>query len=176
MTKKHRRRFLEILFMLAALVIAYGEAQKTQPPAMGKPDPVFAEVVDGDTLKIGENRIRLHGIDAPESRQKCRDEAGKPWPCGQQAKAALAARIGASPLFCHEKGRDSYARTLAVCFVEDIDLNRFMVENGWAVAYRAYSRDYAAAEGEAKSNRRGIWAGKFEMPRDWRKRQGIGSR
>ena len=134
------------------------------PPALSG----LARVVDGDTLDVERVRVRLHGIDAPESAQRCR-ASGRLWPCGQEATRALARRIGGRPVACEERDRDRYGRVVAVCTVAGRDLNRWMVAEGWAFAYRRYSRAYVAAESRARAARRGIWRGEAVAPWDWRR-------
>jgi len=127
-----------------------------------------ASVIDGDTIEIHGHRIRLHGIDAPESRQLC-EKNGEEYRCGQQASLALADMVGLSVIRCEPNGVDRYKRIIGVCFKADQDLNRWMVRNGWAVAYRRYSKDYVTDEESASSAGIGIWAGQFETPENWRK-------
>lgn len=127
-----------------------------------------ASVIDGDTLEIHGQRIRLFGIDAVESRQRCNRD-GQAWNCGKESAFALADRIGRSAIDCRGRERDRYGRLVAVCFKGAEDLNRWMVEQGWAVAYRRYSVDYVAAEEAARAARRGLWSSTFEMPWEWRK-------
>jgi len=128
-----------------------------------------ASVIDGDTVEIRGTRIRLHGIDAPESRQLCTRPSGQSWRCGQQAALALSDRIGRRSVSCVARDTDRYGRIIAVCSQDGIDLNAWMVTEGWAVAYRRYSLDYASAETEAQSAGRNIWSGTFVMPWDWRR-------
>ncbi len=128
-------------------------------------------VIDGDTLKIRGQRIRLHGIDAPESRQLCETAEGQRWRCGQQAALALADMIGRRQVNCTVRDTDRYGRFIAVCRQDGVDLNGWLVREGWAVAYRRYSRDYIRAETEARTARRNIWSGRFDMPWDWRRAQ-----
>ena len=128
-----------------------------------------ASVIDGDTVEIRGTRIRLHGIDAPESRQLCTRPSGQSWRCGQQAALALSDRIGRRSVSCVARDTDRYGRIIAVCSQDGIDLNAWMVAEGWAVAYRRYSLDYASAETEAQSAGRNIWSGTFVMPWDWRR-------
>jgi len=128
----------------------------------------IASVIDGDTIEIHGRRIRLFGIDAPESQQFCFRANGEPWRCGQHASFALADRIGRATLRCEPRDIDRYNRTVAVCFKGNEDLNRWMVANGWAVAFRRYSLEYVAAEDAARRSRFNVWSGSFEMPWDWR--------
>jgi len=128
-----------------------------------------ASVIDGDTVEIRGRRIRLHGIDAPEGRQTCTTAAGRTWLCGQRAANALADKVGQATVRCAVRDRDRYGRDIAVCSVGREDLNRWMATNGWAIAYRRYAQDYVADEERARRARRGIWAGRFEIPWDWRR-------
>ena len=129
-----------------------------------------ASVIDGDTIEIRGERIRLDAIDAPESSQPCPDAAGKQYRCGQKSAFALADMIGRSVVSCEPKGRDRYKRVIAVCFKAETNLNAWMVVQGWAVAFRKYGNDYIREEDEARLAGRGIWAGLFDMPWDWRAR------
>lgn len=149
--------------ILAALLLAEPVARAEGAPITG-----VASVIDGDTIEIHGTRIRLHGIDAPESRQECLLADRTPWRCGQQSAFALAERIGRAAIRCSARNRDRYSRIVAVCFKGSEDLNRWMVANGWAVAFRKYSLDYVAEEDRARRGRLGMWSGSFEMPWDWR--------
>lgn len=130
-----------------------------------------ASVIDGDTIEIHGQRIRLHAVDAIESRQRCTLPDGRAWNCGRDAARALADRIGRSPVSCEVRDVDRYGRAVAVCRQGGADLNAWLVRNGWAVAYRQYGRDYVAVEAEARAAGRGIWAAEFAMPWDWRRAQ-----
>lgn len=130
-----------------------------------------AHIVDGDTISIGETKIRLHGIDAPEMFQTCQNRRGTSYRCGQSSKDALQILIGPRLIRCKGKTYDLYGRLLAVCYSSGIDLSDEMVRQGWAMAYRAYSEDYVAAEIEAQNAKRGLWAGEFEPPWEWRRRR-----
>lgn len=127
-----------------------------------------ASVIDGDTIEIHGTRIRLHGVDAPERSQLCQHPSGKDWRCGQQASLALADRIGRTLVRCEPRDHDRYGRVIAVCFQGTDDLSRWLVSNGWAVAFRRYSLDYIAEEDTARTAGKNIWSGPFEMPWDWR--------
>lgn len=128
-----------------------------------------ASVIDGDTIEIHGQRIRLHGIDEPESRQLC-EQDGQKYRCGQKASLALADKIERTVVRCDKRGTDHYKRIIGICFSGEEDLNRWMVRTGWAVAYRRYSKDYVRDEDLAHQDRIGIWAGAFEMPSDWRRK------
>ena len=127
-----------------------------------------ARVIDGDTLEIQGERIRLHGIDAPESRQLCFID-GKPWQCGKDATTALAEKIAHQPVTCEDLGRDRDERIIGRCTVAGEDIESWMVVNGWAVAYRRFSLDYVEEEANAQAARRGIWASEFVKPWEWRR-------
>jgi endonuclease YncB( thermonuclease family) len=130
-----------------------------------------AGVVDGDTIEIRGAHIRLHGIDAPESRQVCNNANGEPWRCGQSAALALSNKTNGKIVQCFPRGQDRYLRTVAICHLDGEDIGRWMVAEGWAVAYRRYSMDYVAEENGAKERRVGVWSGPFEMPWEWRARR-----
>ena len=127
-----------------------------------------ASVTDGDSLKVSGHRVRLHGIDAPESAQTCRAD-GKPWSCGTAATSALRKRLAGRPVACEERDRDRYGRIVAICRIAGKDVNAWMVAQGWALAYRKYSTDYVPQERAAKAARRGLWRGAFVPPWDWRR-------
>lgn len=93
-------------------------------------------VVDGDTLEIHGTRIRLHGIDAPESRQLCDDAAGKAYRCGQRAALALSDKIGRRAVSCEPRDKDRYGRVVAICRAGSTDLNAWLVTEGLAITYR----------------------------------------
>jgi endonuclease YncB( thermonuclease family) len=129
----------------------------------------WAVPIDGDTIEIAGERVRLHGIDAPESDQECTDAAGFVYRCGEQATGALRALIDGQTVSCQQIDTDKYGRIVAVCRRGDVDLNAAMVREGWAVAYVEYATDYVAEEAQAKRDRRGIWGGKFIVPAAYRR-------
>ncbi|MFD2140248.1 thermonuclease family protein [Ancylobacter oerskovii] len=134
-----------------------------------------ASVIDGDTLEIHGQRIRLNGIDAPESRQLCRRAAGEPYRCGQLAALALADFVGLATVACEPTGRDRYKRVIATCEARGVDVGQWMVEQGRAMAFRRYSDKYVAEEVRASRARRGIWQGPFLPPWAWRAQAGENS-
>jgi endonuclease YncB( thermonuclease family) len=127
-------------------------------------------IVDGDTLVIDGTRIRLHGIDAPETKQTCQRD-GIDWLCGQEASKALRDYVGDTDLRCERLDTDRYGRMVARCYRPDgTDIGEWMVSNGWALAYRRYSIEYVDDETTAETAERGLWAGEFIEPWEWRRR------
>ncbi len=158
--------FRRVIFSGAAVVWV-----ALAPPVRAETISGIASVIDGDTIEIHGQRIRLHAIDAIESRQRCYRPEGKVWNCGKDASFALADRIGRTPVFCNVRDIDRYGRLVAVCSQDGEDLNAWMVANGWAVAYRRYGRDYVKQEDRARRTGLGIWASEFMMPWDWRRQR-----
>ena len=129
------------------------------------------KVVDADTIILNKEKIRLHGIDAPETEQSCYIEE-EAWPCGKKATEylkKLLEGVSTPSLLCKISSKDRYGRSIAVCYVGEININRNLVENGWALAYSEYSKDYIIYEKLASENKVGIWQGVFVEPWDWRK-------
>ena len=126
--------------------------------------------VDGDSLRPSEGGadIRLHGIDAPELGQRCENAQGRQYNCGTAARNHLRKLIGGRDVTCKTMDVDRYGRTVAVCRAGDTELNRQMVLDGWALAYRQHEHRYIGNEATARNNRRGVWQGRFERPGDWR--------
>jgi len=126
-----------------------------------------AEIVDGDTVKVGGLPVRLYGIDAPEGRQTCERNA-KTYACGKEATQALADLIKERPLQCEIVGKDGFGRVLGTCLAGDTELNAAMVRSGWALAFVKYSDRYTAEQGVAQTAQIGLWAGSFDKPWEWR--------
>ena len=126
-------------------------------------------VIDGDTLEMYGQRIRLHGIDAPESGQSCEDKNGAIYRCGQIAANEMASYVSGKIVNCKVTDRDRYGRLVAACYVNGEDVNERLVLAGWALAYKQYSRDYVPSEAQAKSNFLGMWQGQFVEPWEWRR-------
>jgi endonuclease YncB( thermonuclease family) len=134
-----------------------------------------ARVVDGDTLVInGETRVRLYGVDAPETKQLCTRPDGSAWTCGVSAGDALrdkVARAGGN-VHCVVLNQDRYGRDVALCDAGGDDLATFLVERGWALAYRAYGGSaFAKPEAAARDAKAGVWASAFTPPWEWRAQQ-----
>jgi endonuclease YncB( thermonuclease family) len=125
-------------------------------------------IVDGDTLAIGLTKVRLEGIDAPETDQVCINANGVRWTCGIDARDQLVAHVAGREIRCSSNGIGAYRRTLATCYLADEDLNAWMVQQGWALAYVQYSKAYVHAEEDARTQQRGLWQGAFIAPWDWR--------
>lgn len=122
-----------------------------------------AQVVDGDTLRLGAETLRLHAIDAPELGQICRDAEGRRWDCGQVARDALR-DLASGTIICEGRERDRYGRLVAKCFSGNRDLGAEMVRQGAAFAYPRFGEDYVALEKEALFAGLGVWQGEAERP------------
>ena len=138
------------------------------------------KVVDGDTVHIDNYKFRLEGIDAPEMRQQCKKESFKisffigftfykDYSCGRVSKEKLITKIDTTEIKCISSSKDRYKRYIATCYKGKTNLNQWMVRNGFAIAYRRYSKTYVSDEEFAKENKLGLWKGKFMEPEKWRK-------
>lgn len=152
-------------------------------PALAADVVGIPRIVDGDTVEISGTKIRLEGIDAAESDQLCLDARGARWACGIAARDALERHASGKVWTCRPKELDRYGRTVATCFAErdekgthnlrtlgGEDVDRWMVRQGWALAFVRYSQSYVAEEAAAREGRAGLWAGAFIAPWDWRSR------
>ena len=134
-------------------------------------------IVDGDTIHIGEYKIRLEGIDAPEMKQTCKLQYlklsflsfNKTYYCGVKSKEKLSKKINNKKITCKIFSRDQYKRYIATCYKNKTNLNKWMVRNGHAVAYLRYSKKYYRDENYAKKKGLGLWRGAFLRPEKWRK-------
>ena len=137
-------------------------------------------VIDGDTVHINSHKIRLEGIDAPEIKQYCKKPLlkfsaiigftiNKDYPCGLISKKRLIEKIKKSKIVCYSTSKDRYRRYIATCYLKNLNLNKWMVRNGYAVAYLRYSKQYLTDENYAKLEKLGIWEGTFTLPEKWRK-------
>jgi endonuclease YncB( thermonuclease family) len=129
-----------------------------------------AKVVDGDTIVVKGIPVRFAGIDAPETDQTCLDAAGRAFACGVAARQHLAELVGSSPVDCAISGGDAYGRALAACRAGDVDLQRRMVADGYALAFVHFSKAFVGEEAQARQAGAGLWAGAFVAPWDWRHR------
>ena len=128
-----------------------------------------ASVIDGDTIEIRGQRIRLFGIDAPEGGQTCQDAGGRTYRCGSERPRRLTTGSAAVRSTATPQDTDRYGRVVAICRAWGEDLNAWVAGLGWALAYRAYSMRYVPAEDHARARRAGMWAGEFMPPWEWRR-------
>ena len=129
----------------------------------------FPTVIDADTIRINKFKIRLEGIDAPELKQVCMKNNQRYF-CGKVSKIKLQEKIGKKKVSCILTSKDKYSRYLGVCYLERINLNKWLVRYGYAIAYRRYSKEYVKDEKFAKDNSLGLWSGSFIQPEKWRKK------
>ena len=127
------------------------------------------KIIDGDTIHLNNEKIRFTGIDTPELKQTC-NKNNEIIYCGIQARQLLINKIAKNKVNCVKEGKDQYKRTLAECFVNDLSLSRFLVREGYAFAYRKYSKKFIIDEDFARKNKIGMWSMQFEYPWDWRKK------
>lgn len=146
-------------------VVAVSGAASAASEVSGVP-----RILDADTIATGAYKIRLSGVDAPESDQVCLDAKGQPWNCGIEAREQLIKFSHDRIWSCNLVGKDRYGRQIGTCRVGNEDVSRWLVRNGWALAFRRYSTEYVSDEEVARNERRGLWAGAFIAPWDWRKR------
>jgi endonuclease YncB( thermonuclease family) len=142
----------------------------TPYPALAAEITGIPRVVDGDTVEIGQVKIRLSGIDAPETDQLCLDAKSEKWACGIAARDQLIRHSNGQTWECSTTGTDHYGRSLANCFVEGEDVSAWMVRSGWALSFVRYSHAYDADEVVAREAHAGLWSGAFIAPWDWRHR------
>tara|TARA_Y100000590_G_scaffold85716_1_gene95956 strand:+ start:712 stop:1227 length:516 start_codon:yes stop_codon:yes gene_type:complete len=162
-----------ILFSLSILITLQTASISNDKTILGK-----AKVIDGDTIKIDKKKIRLFGIDAPEKEQICKKvylsffifSFRKDYKCGEKSTLALKKKLKDKKVKCIlEKNKDKYKRNIGTCFVKNQDINKWLVRNGYALAYKRYSKKYVLEEQYAKENKLGIWKGTFIEPEKWRR-------
>ena len=158
------------LFFMAGLVFVSSLSTADPASRAGAVLAGPAVIVDGDTLEVAGRRIRLEGIDAPETAQTCGTASGEQWPCGRAATKALSQLIGTAEIACDVVGNDKYNRVLAVCYAEGQELNATLVATGSAWAFVKYSTRYVAEEDAARRAALGIWQGPAEPPWDYRRK------
>ena len=137
-----------------------------------------ANVTDGDTIKINDQKIRLFGIDAPETKQFCKEvylsflifNFKRDYKCGEKSTNALKKKIKDKKIRCLIQGKkDRYSRNIGSCYLKKQDINSWLVKSGYAIAYRRYSKKYINDEQYAEYNKLGIWQGTFMKPEKWRR-------
>lgn len=163
------------------MIIAFIFAAALQSTAPAVPLIGRATVIDGDTLEIRGQRVRLWGVDAPESRQSCQRNGGT-YRCGTEAARHLDSLINDRPVTCTPQGRpDRWGRLVARCEVTADcdpsegcktfrrDLAGWMVAAGWALDFPRYSGgEHAEQQHDAEQTRKGLWSGQFIAPWNWR--------
>ena len=154
-----------VLVLLASLLVSSAPSADLSGIAL---------IVDGDTITISGNKIRLSGIDTPEQNQTCR-KAGITWRCGYEATETLRNWTYTKEVRCVGDTKDLYGRLIANCFVDGYNVNARLVYEGLALAYRKYSKQYVPEEDKARAAKRGMWAGEFVAPWDWRKGKRLAS-
>ena len=163
MFKFKKRKVFSFFFALVILFVVLG---KTLTKKINNNE---IKIIDGDTIHIGKIKYRLHGIDSPEKDQLCKFN-NQTYLCGVESTNFLKLLIkDSNNVYCNEKSVDRYKRIVAVCFYDGKELNKIIVRNGWAIAYRKFSNDYVSDENYAKDNKLGIWRGSFSEPYLWRK-------
>lgn len=171
----NRIRFIDIVVAVVVVAIAFylyffppDKLTSLKEDAF-EPEKVLVihgqtQLSDGDSLYLNRRKVRLIGIDAPELHQLC-EKDGASYPCGEISKRHLATLINNNEISCTYTKTDKFGRLLGRCRTGEIDLNRQMVKDGWAVSYY----DYKQEEAEARRQKLGIWAGSFEWPHAWRR-------
>jgi len=152
-----------LLLVVAVATVGAARTCASQERISGR-----AKVTDGDSFEIRDRAIRLFGVDAPEGRQPCTRD-GREWACGEEAARRLRSLVGSGDVTCTRRDVDDYGRVVAQCSRGGVDLAAEMARSGLAVAYRRYSSAYVDEESEARAARRGIWAGEFTPPEQWRR-------
>lgn len=148
-----------IIIILGAVIMEYGFKEGTED----------YRVIDGDTIVLNGEKVRLKGMDAPEMKQICWDNTNKKIECGKMAKEKLKMIIGSNKVRCDIKGKDLYKRNLGYCYAGDINVNKEMVRRGYAVAYIQYDKSFVQDENVARKEKLGFWNGRFKNPQDWRR-------
>ena len=166
--RRRWRSIVFVVFLVAAWVVI--DAFDLNAPEMWSARGVNIVVRDGDTLRIGDADVRLDGIDAPEYVQICKDGSDKDWPCGKAARTALANLVADRTITCEARARDEYGRSVAICRDErGTDLSAGMATQGLAISPGWFGDGpYSGEVNAAKEAKRGIWAGQFDLPVDWR--------
>ncbi len=169
-----KKLFFLISICLIFFIFTYNDVKSDEVKTISG----IAKVTDGDTIRINQKKIRFYGIDAPEKEQKCTKvwltisflSFNKDYPCGVISTNKLKNKINDKFVICKWTVKDRYKRFIAECFYNKTNINAWMVRNGYAVAYTKYSKKFVAQEKIAKKEKSGLWAGSFEMPWDYRKK------
>src|SRR5260370_37811602 len=153
------RRIILCMLLIAALILV------SAPDVLADDLTGQASVIDGDTLEIHGTRIRLWGIDAPESSQLCRGDDSQQYRCGAKSANDLDAYIARRPVLCVAVSLDQYGRTVAICSVDGVNLGEWLVRYGLAFDWPQYSkRKYDAAQRDTEHAGRGMGTGSYVEP------------
>ena len=148
---------------LALCLLLFSLASQSAADIIGR-----IQVVDGDTIRVSGQVIRLFGVDAPEAKQTCQTSEGLHWSCGAWVSDVLRNAFDGQEARCVEVEQDRYGRSVARCEVAGVDLGRWLVQRGLAFAYRKYSMDYDLDEKRAAINDRGLHASRVQNPAGFR--------
>ena len=162
-----KKLFRLIFVTMTAGCLCALPAAAEQPFSIGGKITV-TKVSDGDSLRSGRLKIRLHGIDAPELKQNCANAAGRRWACGVAARERLV-ELTSAPLKCDLVDVDRYGRLIMRCFSGRTDISKALVSQGLALAYRRIFDGLCAGRRGARRKRAGVWNGEFMAPWDWRR-------
>jgi endonuclease YncB( thermonuclease family) len=154
-------------FVLAVLAVSASTALAVQSEFSGR-----INVIDGDTVDVGLIRVRLHGIDAPERDQTCTAPDGRDWACGRWVSDQVRGAFQGRTARCQPVDVDRYGRTVARCDADGADMGQTLTRNGWAFAYRKYSRAYVGDETASRRAGLGLHASRVEAPAQFRKNRG----
>ena len=170
-----RKAIILIIICLIFFILTYKDVKSQEIKEISG----NAQIIDGDTIKINSKKIRLYGIDAPELKQMCKKPYltiifftfTKDYPCGKISTQKLQNKINNKVVTCKILDIDRYKRLIGECYKRNLNLNSWLVSNGYAVAYRKYSKKYISNEINAKNEKKGLWQGKFEMPWEFRRKK-----
>lgn len=175
------KNLITTLFFLSFLSFVFFIAKANNPnrnnikyiePEFAKNFSGIAKVLDGDSILVGKNEVRLFGIDAPEYKQECLFDDKSSYQCGVASFKYLKNLVNGQEISCSYYKKDVYDRFLAKCYLDDLNINKDLLQNGMAVIYNYHraSSEFKKSEAIAKNNKLGIWQGSFELPRNYRKR------
>jgi len=167
-----------IFFSLSLVQISKADKIIKNTPSKNTPlkfDKKFSgkiKVLDGDSIFVNKKEVRLYGLDAPEYSQTCFDKENQEYACGKNSRQFLYNLAHNKEGYCFYAKKDIYNRYLGKCFIENTSINQAILKNGMAVIYsfKNIERSFEILEKEARKKELGIWQGKFELPKDYRKR------
>jgi endonuclease YncB( thermonuclease family) len=159
-----------VLLLAIAAFAAFLIDEWADPPRIISSSNANIIVADGDSFALGGQKIRLDGIDAPEYRQSCSNRSAVLSACGKAARTSLEQMLRQPGLTCKTDATDQYGRLIAVCSTSSIaDVGAAQVKAGMAITHEYFGvRTYPDEEDSAEELKRGIWAGSFVRPSEWR--------